>query len=65
MGNRAAILGLVEKAWGKTGTEAPSEESITRDSQANQQQPRSGSGQSPGYGRGKKKPVVLGPPRRP
>ena len=47
-GNRPAILGLVEKAWGKAGSGAPTEEAIgdqvSHSKQEIRQQTRGGGG---------------------
>ena len=70
-GNRPAILGLVEKAWGKAGSGAPTEEAIgdqvSHSKQEIRQQTRGGGGgKAPGYGarKGVRKPAPR-PPRRP
>jgi len=68
--NRAAILGLVDKAWGLAGSGTPTEESIGgQASVGNQeinQQARGSGGKAPGYGarKGVRKPAPR-PPRRP
>ena len=63
---RAVILGLVEKAWGSVGQEASSEETISRDSQAQTSRSPGGSGKAPGYGarKGQRKGPLAPPPRR-
>jgi len=69
MANRPNILGLVEAAWGKTGTAAPTEDTLdTGKSSSSQQTARSGGGstKAPGYGarKGVRKPAPAPPPRR-
>ena len=58
--SRAAILGLVEAAWGKSGTADPAEGTVDSGSASNNQQTaRGGSGKAPGYGarKGERKPT--------
>ena len=70
MGNRPAILALVEKAWGSAGTESSAEGEVGAGGKSGGQynpSPRSGGGgRGPGYGsrKGVRKPAPKGPPPR-
>jgi len=68
-GNRPAILALVDKVWGATGTSEAHEESLEGEPSGKQQSRQQGSarsggsGTAPGYGgrKGVRKPVVKAP----